>query len=234
MFNKLCDEHGGEGLEDWKDHCKKMAAQFNMEKQEAIKDMALVDNNQAVAMKRLEGELRGTIDLTRHADILCFMFKGCFSPPLDLIPWKTLPLMLIKQKGGDYAKVKQWCILYDAVGGEAPAERYAEYGKNHSLKLVDVIPWSAEDGARIPNSKDYKDIVLLQDNQGAGGHQGHVLLTIRDVSGLLSTNEAPGLADIQLTTSTMAVQSPCSLLATLSVSLLDRADLDDSRMESET
>ncbi|KAF8324351.1 uncharacterized protein EI90DRAFT_3019694 [Cantharellus anzutake] len=63
MFNKLHDEHGGEGSEDWKDHCKKMVAQFNMEKQEAIKDMALVDNNQAVAMKRLEGELRGTIDL---------------------------------------------------------------------------------------------------------------------------------------------------------------------------
>ncbi|KAF8330019.1 uncharacterized protein EI90DRAFT_3124810 [Cantharellus anzutake] len=297
-----------------------MAAQFNTEKQEAIKDMALVDNNQAVAMKRLEGELRGTIDLAQHAGIFCFVgmvsgepsnvaahgrniilfndsivqnflhdhcklkqlesdfysyvlthrgqgdavmrekqelwkqkrkmetstrdharqafgqtFKGCFSPPLDLIPWKTLPLMLIKQKvaihncppnifldliheGGDYAKVEQWRILYDAVGGEAPAERYAEYGKNPSLKLVDVVPWSAEDGACIPNSKDYKDIVLLRDNQGAGGHQGHVLLTIRDVSGLLSMNEAPGLADIQLTTSIMAVQNPCSLPATLNVS----------------
>jgi hypothetical protein len=72
-------------------------------------------------------------------------------------------------KGDDYVKVEQWHILYDAIGGEAPSEKYAEYKKDCSLKLMDIVPWSAEDEAHSPNSEDYQDIVLLLGNQEGPG-----------------------------------------------------------------
>src|SRR5260370_38628425 len=71
-------------------------------------------------------------------------FKKLFNPLLSVIPWRSLPSLLIKWKvtihncpshaflnlihyGGDYYKVEQWHVLYDAVGGTAPAQKYVEY-----------------------------------------------------------------------------------------------------------
>ena len=62
------------------------------------------------------------------------------------------------------------------MGGEAPEENYAEYQNNSSLKFIEVIPWSDEYRACKLNSKDYKGIILLWNDQG------DVLLTIHDVN----------------------------------------------------
>src|SRR5260370_19284225 len=133
------------------------------------------------------------------------MFKNLFGPLLNSIPWRTLLSMLIKQKvmilnclsdillnlihlGGNHVNVEKWHILYDAVGGEAPLEKYVEYQNDCSLKLMEVVPWSARDRAWAVGTDEHKSIILLHNNQGAGGDQGNILLTVCDVSDIKASS----------------------------------------------